>query len=187
MPRDAFGTYTIPNTFVPGTVMDAGDVNANFVDVGNAITGSLPRDGRAPMTGQLQIIAGSEAEPGLAFAADTDTGLRYSSENELRIVTGGVDRFYVDSTGRAVALYGLDISGEIDLAAPILIATTSTSLLTLRRTENDATDRTAIEIQRGSGAGSKVRIGTIGDGKVWTTEVGRIVRVRTGEVGADAL
>ncbi|HEY0559434.1 MAG: nitrogen regulatory protein [Mycobacterium sp.] len=29
--------------------------------------------------------------------------------------------------------------------------------------------------------------GSIGDGKVWTTSVGTVVRVRTGERGADAL
>ena len=29
--------------------------------------------------------------------------------------------------------------------------------------------------------------GQIGDGKVWTTQVGELVRVRTGERGADAL
>ena len=29
--------------------------------------------------------------------------------------------------------------------------------------------------------------GKIGDGKVWLTEVGRLVRIRTGEMGADAV
>ncbi|MGI8663246.1 MAG: P-II family nitrogen regulator [Acidimicrobiales bacterium] len=31
------------------------------------------------------------------------------------------------------------------------------------------------------------RTGKIGDGKIWATDVDRVVRVRTGEVGADAL
>jgi nitrogen regulatory protein P-II 1 len=31
------------------------------------------------------------------------------------------------------------------------------------------------------------RTGKIGDGKVWITEVDRIIRIRTGEVGEDAL
>jgi nitrogen regulatory protein P-II 1 len=31
------------------------------------------------------------------------------------------------------------------------------------------------------------RTGKIGDGKIWVTEVARIVRIRTGETGADAL
>jgi nitrogen regulatory protein P-II 1 len=31
------------------------------------------------------------------------------------------------------------------------------------------------------------RTGKIGDGKIWITEVGRLVRIRTGETGDDAL
>ena len=34
---------------------------------------------------------------------------------------------------------------------------------------------------------SSARTGSIGDGKVWTTPVGALVRVRTGERGTDAL
>jgi nitrogen regulatory protein P-II 1 len=31
------------------------------------------------------------------------------------------------------------------------------------------------------------RTGKIGDGKIWITDVGRAVRIRTGEEGADAI
>jgi nitrogen regulatory protein P-II 1 len=31
------------------------------------------------------------------------------------------------------------------------------------------------------------KTGTIGDGKIWTTPVGRLVRIRTGEEGSDAI
>jgi nitrogen regulatory protein P-II 1 len=31
------------------------------------------------------------------------------------------------------------------------------------------------------------RTGKIGDGKIWVTDVGRLVRVRTGEMGEDAI
>jgi nitrogen regulatory protein P-II 1 len=31
------------------------------------------------------------------------------------------------------------------------------------------------------------RTGKIGDGKVWVTDVDRVVRIRTGEMGGDAL
>ena len=34
---------------------------------------------------------------------------------------------------------------------------------------------------------SAARTGKIGDGKVWVTEVDRVLRIRTGETGADAL
>jgi nitrogen regulatory protein PII len=35
--------------------------------------------------------------------------------------------------------------------------------------------------------GDAARTGKIGDGKIWATDVDKVVRVRTGEVGADAL
>jgi nitrogen regulatory protein P-II 1 len=35
--------------------------------------------------------------------------------------------------------------------------------------------------------GSIAKTGKIGDGKIWATDVSRVMRVRTGEVGADAL
>jgi len=31
------------------------------------------------------------------------------------------------------------------------------------------------------------RTGKIGDGKIWITEVARVIRIRTGEVGSDAI
>jgi nitrogen regulatory protein PII len=34
---------------------------------------------------------------------------------------------------------------------------------------------------------SAAQTGKIGDGKIWTTEVGRLVRIRTGEEGVDAI
>jgi nitrogen regulatory protein P-II 1 len=34
---------------------------------------------------------------------------------------------------------------------------------------------------------SAAQTGKIGDGKIWTTDVGRLVRIRTGEEGVDAI
>lgn len=34
---------------------------------------------------------------------------------------------------------------------------------------------------------SAAQTGKIGDGKIWTTDVGRLVRIRTGEEGVDAV
>lgn len=164
MARDGSGTYSVPNTFLPNTVMSATAVNQNFTDAGTAITGSLPRDGQAAMTGQFKAIAGSAAAPGIAFGVDTNTGFRRASEDDIRIVTGGVDRFYIDSTGKAFVLFGMNIAGDIGLTAPVVIATSSASLLTLLRTENDTTARTVEEWQSGSGAGAKADLQVIGDG-----------------------
>lgn len=164
MPRDGSGTYSVPNVFLPNTVMSATAVNANFTDAGSALTGSLARDGQSSMTGQFKAAAGTLGAPGISFGVDTDTGFRRASEDEMRWVTGGVDRFWIDSTGQAFLVGDLDISGNVGLAAPIVIATTSASLLTLRRTENDATARIVEEWHSGSGAGAKATLEVVGDG-----------------------
>ncbi|WP_242095503.1 tail fiber domain-containing protein [Sphingomonas sp. CROZ-RG-20F-R02-07] len=48
---------------------------------------------------------GTVAAPGITFAADQDTGVRRTGDNALAIVTGGVDRITVSSSG-AVATAG---------------------------------------------------------------------------------
>ena len=35
--------------------------------------------------------------------------------------------------------------------------------------------------------GAAARTGKIGDGKIWVTDVGQVIRIRTGEMGNDAL
>ena len=45
----------------------------------------------------------------------------------------------------------------------------------------DEAERVALEIQKAASTGS------IGDGKIWMTSIDRLIRVRTGEMGNDAL
>jgi nitrogen regulatory protein P-II 1 len=47
----------------------------------------------------------------------------------------------------------------------------------------DADDVDAVAQAIAAGA----RTGKIGDGKIWVTEVARVIRIRTGELGSDAL
>jgi hypothetical protein len=164
MPRNGSGTYAVPNTFLPNTVMSASAVNANFTDAGTEITGSLPRDGQASMSGQLKVIDGSAGAPGLAFGNDTNTGFRRATADEMRWVTGGQDRFYIDSVGKAFQLGAFEVVGTVSISNGLVIATTSTTLLTLRRSENDTTARTLQEYQSGSGAGAKADLQVVGDG-----------------------
>lgn len=165
MPRDGLtGTYSVPNTFLPNTVMSATAVNQNFTDAGTALTGSLARDGQSAMTGQFKAAAGSAAAPGISFGVDPNTGFRRATEDEMRWVTGGSDRFYIDSVGKAFLLGDLSVSGNVGLTAPIVIATSSASLLKLRRTENDTTARTITEYQSGDGTGAVADVQVIGDG-----------------------
>lgn len=49
--------------------------------------------------GQTLIANGTVSKPGLAFASDTNTGIRGNGSNEMSLVTDGARRLTVDSTG----------------------------------------------------------------------------------------
>lgn len=59
MSRNSQGLYTLPagNPVVPGTLIEAQWANDTLGDVASALTGSLPRDGTAPMTGPLTLAS----------------------------------------------------------------------------------------------------------------------------------
>jgi len=65
MPRNPQGVYTLPagNPVVPGTLIETTWANPTMSDIAAALTGSLPRDGSAPMTGPL-ILANSTPSNG---------------------------------------------------------------------------------------------------------------------------
>jgi microcystin-dependent protein len=117
MPRNGSGTYTVPITYTPNTLASAADVNSNFTDVATAMTGSLPRDGQAGMSGQMKLADGALATPGLTFDADQDTGIRRSGANTIRLVCGGVDIAEVSAAGLALLSGALSGSGTIPIGA----------------------------------------------------------------------
>lgn len=55
MPRNSAGVYSVPNVFTPNTVISSTQVNANFSDVGTALTDSLDRQGRGGMQANLDL------------------------------------------------------------------------------------------------------------------------------------
>lgn len=103
MPRNGSGVASVVNTFTPLTTADANAVNANFTDVADEITNSLPRDGQAGMTGQFQAISGTVTEPGISFTADPNTGVRRPAGDQLALVCGGADVATASSTGLSVS------------------------------------------------------------------------------------
>jgi microcystin-dependent protein len=107
MPRNGSGTFTVPLTYTPNTLASAADVNTNFADVASGLTGSLPRDGQAGMSGQLKAADGALATPGISFEQDQDTGIRRSAANKFRMVCGGVDIAEFSETGLTL------IAGEL--------------------------------------------------------------------------
>lgn len=102
MPRNGSGTMSVPNSFSSGAVISSSAVNGNFTDVAAEITGSLPRDGQAAMTGQLKASSGTAAAPGMAWGSDTDTGFRRSAANTTMAVAGGADIAAISDTGLAM-------------------------------------------------------------------------------------
>lgn len=166
MPRNGSGSYSVPNSFTPNTVMAAAEVNENFTDAGTALTGSLARDGQSSMTGQLPLWEGTSTAsvlPGIAFGLDPNTGFRLASSDEMRWVAGGSDRFYIDSVGNAYQLGDLQVTGTVSLSSPIVIATSSASLLTLRRTENAGAAATVEQYESGDGSGAKGDLQVVND------------------------
>lgn len=111
MPRNGSGTASVVNTFTPLTTADANQVNANFTDMANMITDSLPRDGQAGMSGQLLAISGTVGEPGISFNADQDTGIRRVSGDQVAVVCGGVD---IATFSTAAMALGTDVSITFD-------------------------------------------------------------------------
>jgi hypothetical protein len=90
MPRNGSGTSSVINTFVIDTVADPDEVNANFTDVADQLTNSLPRDGQAGMNAPLPLQNGTGALPALTFTSDPDTGIYRVSANKLGLALGGV-------------------------------------------------------------------------------------------------
>jgi len=90
MPRNGSGTSSVINTFVIDTIADPDEVNANFDDVADQLTNSLPRDGQAGMNAPLPLQNGTNSAPALTFTSDTDTGLYRVGANKMGVALGGV-------------------------------------------------------------------------------------------------
>jgi hypothetical protein len=90
MARNGSGTMSILNSFTSGTTISSTAMNANNTDIASEITGSLPRNGEAAMTGQLKSASGSVAAPGVTFSADLDCGYYRIGADNIGFSIGGV-------------------------------------------------------------------------------------------------
>jgi hypothetical protein len=88
----------------------------------NIYTSLRAGDGTATYNGgvSLKATASNLAGPAYSFVGDTDTGLHWSAANTLSIVTGGVARLTVDSTGA--------VNAASVLTAPTAKLTTSATV-----------------------------------------------------------
>lgn len=100
MPRNGSGVYTLPQApFVAGTTISSAAVNSDFSDLAAAMTGSLPRDGQAGMSGQFKAADGSSIAPSITFASDTSTGFFKAAAGEIGVDISGTEIGFFDSTG----------------------------------------------------------------------------------------
>lgn len=116
MPRNSSGVYSLPESpFVPGTTIESAPVNSDFSDIATALTGSLPVNGSAPMTGQFQATDGSLSAPSISFDNATGTGWYLSDTNEVSYVANGV----------LAVTYNADLT--VDFASAIRVGNVSVS------------------------------------------------------------
>ncbi|MBS7811214.1 hypothetical protein [Roseococcus pinisoli] len=70
MPRDGTGTYVLPgNDFIPGETIYAPEMNAKLLDIANALSQSVSKDGQTSMTGNLPLGGYRSTDLGNASAA----------------------------------------------------------------------------------------------------------------------
>lgn len=76
MPRNASGNFTLPAVYraTPGTTIRSDQHNTPLEDIAQALTDSLPRNGTAPMTGNLPM--GGRRITGLGEAVEPTDALR---------------------------------------------------------------------------------------------------------------
>lgn len=99
MARNGTGTMAVINSFSANSTIESAKMNANFTDIASEITGSLPRDGQAGMTGAFKAASGTAAAPGMTFASGTTSGLYLIGASEIGASAGGAKVASLDSTG----------------------------------------------------------------------------------------
>jgi hypothetical protein len=80
MPRNGSGVYSLPsgiNPVVTQTLITSNWANTTMTDIANALTGSVSRDGQAPMTGNLNMANFQVTNLGTPTAAGSAVSLSY--------------------------------------------------------------------------------------------------------------
>ena len=84
------GVYSLPPGYLAqtGTTIQVSQHNPIFEDVAAALTARLSRDGTAPMTGPINLAAGSVTSSSLIFQGNVGNGL-YPTMNGIGVGIGG--------------------------------------------------------------------------------------------------
>lgn len=119
MPRNGTGVFSVINPIQIGKLRSSSAVNKNCVDMGNAITGSLPLDATAGMSKPLKVANGSTAVPSVGFGYDTNTGFKQKGSDSIAWVSGGAERFFIDAQGKAFHLGALDVADDLHVTGTL--------------------------------------------------------------------
>ena len=88
----------------------------------------------AEVDGQILAADGTNAKPGISFAADVDTGFRRTTSNEVSIVTGGTIGLTVDGS-QNVGLGTANPTQQLHIYGPALSDTFAGSVISAQSTE----------------------------------------------------
>jgi hypothetical protein len=121
MPRNGSGVMSIPNTFVDQTTITAGAHNSNWSDAASEISNSVAVDGQSQMSGQLKIISGTAAAPGLVPGSDLDTGLYRIGGDNLGVACAGAKVLDIGTAG-------LDVTGALTVGSGAVYKTGGTDV-----------------------------------------------------------
>lgn len=79
------------------------------------ISGNLTVSGSSTYSSPGLFPSGSAASPSIAFSSDTDTGIYNSGANEITLVTNGVDRLTINSSGVISTPGSIELENQADL------------------------------------------------------------------------
>lgn len=104
MSYNGSGTYVPPagQPVTTGTVIQSSTFNTLVTDIGNTFNNVLPRDGQAAMQGQLKLIDGTSAVPGLAFNSEASSGMFRPVAGVLALAASGIEGLRLNGSGRVM-------------------------------------------------------------------------------------
>tara|TARA_R110000803_G_scaffold158773_1_gene223015 strand:+ start:3073 stop:4887 length:1815 start_codon:yes stop_codon:yes gene_type:complete len=90
----------------------------------NTTDGTLTVSGNATIGGSLIGASGSVGAPSYTFTGDTDTGMYRVSANALALVTGGVSRLHISSSGLSTLPGSITLGGNATVGGVLISSAT---------------------------------------------------------------
>jgi hypothetical protein len=132
MPRNSSGVYQLPagNPVVSGTLIESVWANSTMADLAQAMSDSLDRFGRSTMAAPFLANDGTISAPGIAFGAESSTGLYRKAAKVLAVSVGGMQ--IAEFTQTAVNLLkplnvpGITSTGDVSITGNLTLTGTFT-------------------------------------------------------------